>query len=181
MSKTITVSELSDLLIQDPSLQMIDVRSHGEYAAGHVPRALNIPLEQVDSRLDDLGGRVAILCQSGRRASMACELLNAHHDDLLVVEGGTQAWIDAGKPITASTGTARWALERQVRLAAGILALAGTILAITVNPSWIYLAMFVGAGLIFAGLTNFCPMASILASLPWNKPRNSRPEAEVRS
>lgn len=181
MSKTISVSELSDLLAQDTSLQLIDVRSPGEYAAGHVPRALNIPLEQVEARLDDLGGRVAILCQSGQRASMACKLLNGHHDDLLVVEGGTQAWIDSGKPVTAPTGTSRWALERQVRLAAGLLALTGTILSVTVNPNWIYLAMFVGAGLTFAGLTNFCPMASILASLPWNKPRNSRPAGEVRS
>lgn len=154
----------------NPALKLIDVRSPGEYATGHVPQAANIPLEQVEMRLDDLGGGpVALLCQSGNRAGMACEILADHHSELLIVEGGTQAWIQSGKPVVASSCT-RWSLERQVRLIAGLMILAGTILAVTVSPVWVYLAMFVGAGLTFAGATNICGMASLLALLPWNQP-----------
>lgn len=172
--KTIPVDQLAELLETDPKVQLIDVRSPGEYASGHAPGALNIPLEEVETRLADLGnGPVAILCQSGNRAKMACERLQAHHSNLLVVEGGTEAWASAGKPIVASTSS-RWSLERQVRLIAGLMILAGTVLSITLAPAWIYLAMFVGAGLTFAGLTNVCGMAFLLAKLPWNKPTCSR-------
>jgi rhodanese-related sulfurtransferase len=182
MKQTINVSELQRLLSTDPGLQMIDVRSPEEYAIGHVPRAVNIPLDQVETRLPDLGARVAILCHSGTRASMACELLYAHHPDLLVVEGGTQAWIAAGNKITASARPTRWTLERQVRLIAGLLVLTGTVLSLTAAPGWIYLAMFVGAGLTFAGATNVCMMATLLAKLPWNRPTSvAAPAPKVNS
>lgn len=170
MKQTITVEELSKLIETDSTLQLVDVRSPGEYASGHVPRALNIPLEQADTRIDDLGaGPVAVLCHSGNRATMACERLQAHHPNLLVVEGGTQAWVQAGKPVTAPAGS-RWSLERQVRLIAGLMVLVGTLLSLTLAPGWLYLAMFVGAGLTFAGLTNVCGMALLLGKLPWNQP-----------
>jgi hypothetical protein len=100
---------------------------------------------------------------------MACEMLRQHHDGLLLVEGGTQAWIDAGLPIVSSVSN-RWSLERQVRLGAGVMVLVGTILAALGYSAWLYLAMFVGAGLTFAGLTNVCGMALLLAKLPWNRP-----------
>lgn len=170
MKKFINVEELSRLIEADMSLQLIDVRSPGEYASGHLPRAINIPLEQADSRIDDLGqGPVALLCQSGARANMACEMLRHHHPNLLIVEGGTQAWIEAGKPVTG-TNASRWSLERQVRFIAGLLVLTGSILAIAVSPVWVYLAMLVGAGLTFAGLTNVCGMALLLGKMPWNQP-----------
>lgn len=171
MSEAISVKELAHRIETDPTLQLIDVRSSGEYSTGHVPRAMNIPLEQVETRLDDLGrGPIAILCQSGRRAGMACELLGAHRRNLLLVEGGTGAWIEAGFPVTTSTPS-RWSLERQVRLIAGLLVLLGTLLSLLVSQAWIGLAIFIGAGLTFAGLTNICGMAAILALLPWNRPK----------
>lgn len=170
MRHTISVDELTRLMDSNPAVKLIDVRTPGEYATGHVPQASNIPLEQVEMRLGDLGdGPVALLCQSGNRAGMACEILADHHPELLVVEGGTQAWIDAGKPIVSST-CSRWALERQVRLIAGLMVLIGSLMALLANPAWLYLPLFVGAGLTFAGLTNKCGMASMLALLPWNQP-----------
>ena len=151
------------------SIQMIDVRSPGEFAAGHVPKAINIPLEQLEARFGDLSeGQVAVLCQSGTRAGMACEALKDHHKGLLLVNGGTKAWMEAGFPIVSSVSN-KWSLERQVRLAAGIMVLVGTILAAAGMSSWMYLAMFVGGGLTFAGLTNICGMALLLGKLPWNK------------
>ena len=65
----------------------------------------------------------------------------------------------------------RWALERQVRLIAGLLVLIGTALALGVNRHWVYLAGFVGLGLTFAGLSDICPMAVLLCRMPWNRPR----------
>jgi rhodanese-related sulfurtransferase len=173
MRKTITVQELNKLIESESRLQLIDVRSPSEFAAGHVPKAINIPLEEVESRVADLDeGPVALLCQSGNRAGMACDRLQGRHPNLLIVEGGTSAWIGAGKPVVACTSSS-WSLDRQVRLGAGILVLTGTILSLLVNPAWIGLAMFVGAGLTFAGLTNICGMAFVLAKLPWNRPKAS--------
>lgn len=170
MNKTINVKDLDTLIRNHEAIQLVDVRSPGEYATGHVPQAINIPLEQLEARFGDLTkGQVAILCQSGKRAGMACDLLNSHHDGLLLVEGGTQAWIDAGLP-TVNSATNKWSLERQVRLAAGLIVLISTILVAMGMSGWLYLAMFVGAGLTFAGLTNICGMALLLAKLPWNRP-----------
>lgn len=169
MKERISVQELHSRIETHEPLQLIDVRSAGEYAAGHVPQALNIPLEDLESRLPDLGSRpIAILCQSGTRAGIACEQLEGIRQDVMVVEGGTSAWKAAGYEVTAPAGS-RWSLERQVRLGAGLLVLIGAVLALTVHPSWVFLSLFVGAGLTFAGLTNICGMALLLAKLPWNK------------
>jgi rhodanese-related sulfurtransferase len=182
VSQTISIDDLGHRLERDPTLQLVDVRSPGEYAAGHVPRALNVPLEQLEARLQDLSsGPIAVLCQSGTRAGMACDRLALHRHGLLLVEGGTDAWVAAGRPLVASN-MSRWSLERQVRLIAGLLVLTGTIGAIFV-PGMVYLAMFIGAGLTFAGLTNLCGMAFLLARLPWNRPKigDGPRAAEVRS
>lgn len=165
----------------DPNVQLVDVRSPDEYAGGHAARAINVPLDELEARLDDLGDRVAILCNSGNRASMACELLADHHGNVMLVEGGLEAWSKSGMPVTEPTRGTRWSLERQVRLGAGLMVLAGTLLSLAVNPAWIYLAVFVGAGLTFAGLTNLCLMAGLLAKLPWNRPKCSKPKTLVQS
>lgn len=172
MNKTLSIRELSDRLAAGEKIQLVDVRSPGEYAAGHVPQAIDIPLEQVQARIGDLhGGTVAVLCQSGTRAGMACDILKSSHDGLLLIEGGTKAWIDAGYPVVKSSAST-WALERQVRFVAGVLVLIGTILALLVNIAWIGLTVFVGAGLTFAGLTDICGMAYLLKLMPWNKAKS---------
>lgn len=180
MSKTISVADLKKLLETDSAIQLVDVRGVDEYASGHLPRATNIPLEQLEGRLEDLGNHVVVLCKSGNRASMACELLRSHHDELTLLEGGTQAWAEAGLPLTKPIRRTRWSLERQVRLAAGLLVLTGTLLSIFVNAGWIYLAVFVGAGLTFAGATDLCLMASLLAKLPWNQPKTTLNQTQVQ-
>lgn len=173
MDNRISVAELRKLLESDSAVHLVDVRSADEFASGHVPRATNIPLEEIEARIDDLGSRVVVLCKSGNRASMACELLRAHHPDMILLEGGTQAWAQAGLPLATSSGRVRWSLERQVRLVAGLIVLTGTLLSLFVNANWIYLAVFAGVGLTFAGATDLCLMASLLAKLPWNRPKSS--------
>lgn len=164
------------------TIQIIDVRSPGEYAAGHIPFAVNMPLEQVDSRLDDLREHtpVVLVCQSGRRAQMCAQQIKHHRDDLLLLEGGTDAWEEVGLPLVQCSAS-RWSIERQVRLTAGLLILAGTILSTVLASGWVYLAMFVGAGLTFAGLTNVCGMASLFGIMPWNRPpKRPTPGTDMR-
>ncbi len=165
---TIDVQELTES--PDYIRQCIDVRSATEFAAGHIPAAINIPMDEIESRIGDLlqGHPTVLVCQSGKRASMTRDLLARRVDDLYVLAGGTDAWKSAGLPLVASTRS-RWALERQVRLGAGLLVLAGVLLGYFVNPAWYLLAGFVGCGLVFAGTTNFCAMAHLLALLPWNR------------
>jgi rhodanese-related sulfurtransferase len=168
LNSTISVAELRTRP-STPSL-LVDVRSSSEFAAGHIPGAVNIPMDQIESRLDDLSADVPIIltCQTGKRAQISAGLLAPCQRQITVLEGGTKAWIDAGLPVVASVKT-RWSLERQVRLGAGLLGLVGTILALAVNPRWVLLCGFVGLGLTFAGLTDLCPMAAILEKMPWNR------------
>jgi rhodanese-related sulfurtransferase len=168
LNPTVTVSELRNHAFT-PAL-LVDVRSGSEFAVGHIPGAVNIPMDQIETRLDDLNVNlpIVLVCQTGKRARMTAGLLEPCGRQITVLEGGTKAWIEAGLPVVASVKT-RWSLERQVRLGAGLLVLTGATLALTVNPLWTYLCGFIGLGLTFAGLTDICGMAVILEKMPWNR------------
>lgn len=164
---TISVSELATR--SGSEFLRVDVRSATEYASGHIPGAVNVPLDEIENRTGDLcsGRPIVLICQMGQRARMAAALLEPCHFDVLVLEGGTKAWKDAGLPVVASA-KARWSLERQVRLAAGLLVLTGSLFAAIISPYWLILTGFIGLGLTGAGLTDICPMAISLSHLPWN-------------
>lgn len=176
----ITLEKLDELVHSPVKPLLLDVRTSGEFASGHVPGAVHIPMEEVESRLGDIPSDipVVLVCESGNRAGMVCELIQHERANAMVLEGGTAAWNSAGRPTVCSRRT-RWAVDRQVRLVAGLLVLAGTALSLLVASGWVYLAMFVGAGLTFSGLTNFCGMASLLALMPWNKPPKSASGVEA--
>lgn len=172
--KTISPTELQNLLAAQPGLTVLDVRTPVEFAEIHVPQARNEPLDQLNPQaLIDAGQLpkdqlVYLLCRSGGRASKAAEKFHsAGLDNAVVVEGGTLAWIDAGLPVNRGA-TKVISLERQVRIAAGSLVLTGILLAWLVHPYFIALPAFVGAGLVFAGITDWCGMGLLLARLPWN-------------
>jgi rhodanese-related sulfurtransferase len=169
MRQTITVRQLRERGQQLPT-QLIDVRSASEFGAGHVPGAVNIPMEQIEGRLADLTaeGPIVLVCQGGTRAALVADMLEPCLKDVAVLEGGTAAWIREGLPVVASVKT-RWSLERQVRLGAGLLVLAGVILGGIVSAKWTILSGFAGLGLVFAGLTDLCPMAVLLGKMPWNR------------
>jgi rhodanese-related sulfurtransferase len=167
MTSTITVSELRH---QPPAgALLVDVRSATEFASGHVPGAINIPMDQIEARLADLdpGLALVLVCQSDQRARMTAGLLAPCRSQISVLEGGTKAWAQAGLPLVASVKS-RWSLERQVRLGAGVLVLIGVTLALAVNPRWLFLSGFIGLGLTFSGITDICPMAIVLGLMPWN-------------
>lgn len=170
----ITLDRLKSMLAQPEAPTLVDVRSPGEFAAGHIPGAINIPLEEVEARLPDLPkNRVVLVCHSGRRAGSACTALTPHHPELMVLEGGTAAWMEQGNPVVASTRT-RWSIERQIRLIVGVLVGLGVALSLLVHPAWLILPGFLSVGLTFAAITNFCGMGLMLAKAPWNQPSVSQ-------
>ncbi|HYE76745.1 MAG TPA: rhodanese-like domain-containing protein [bacterium] len=177
MPAALSVSDLKARLDRGEDLQLVDVRSPSEYLAGHLPGALNIPMDRCEARLDDLhaGRPVVLICQSGMRATVTSNLLAPHRPQALVLEGGTAAWRSAGLPVVVDSKT-RWSLERQTRLGAGLLVLLGAIGSFVWPPA-IALAIFVGCGLTFAGATDICPMGLLVSRAPWNQaPASPRTE-----
>jgi predicted branched-subunit amino acid permease len=86
---------------------------------------------------------------------------------VLVVEGGTDLWNEQKLPV--EKGTAVMSLERQVRITAGSLVFIGTLAGLFANRAFLVLPAFVGAGLVFAGITDTCAMGMLLAKMPWNR------------
>jgi rhodanese-related sulfurtransferase len=172
--KIIKPLELQGLLSGQSGLILLDVRTPVEFTEVHVPQACNIPLDQFDPAILLASGRLSkdqpayLLCKGGGRATKAAEKMGrAGLDNAVVIEGGTEGWIEAGLPVERGAGKVI-SLERQVRIAAGSLVLIGLILAWLVHPYFIGLSAFVGAGLVFAGVTDWCGMGLLLAKLPWN-------------
>jgi 3-mercaptopyruvate sulfurtransferase SseA len=139
-----------------------------------VPQARSVPLDELKPGSLSLpkDQPVYLLCRSGQRATKAAEkLAQAGFAQPIVIAGGTLAWIDANLPVTRGAAKVI-SLERQVRIAAGAIVFTGVLLAQFVNLHFIWLSGFVGAGLIFAGVTDFCGMGLLLAKMPWNKAGN---------
>jgi rhodanese-related sulfurtransferase len=171
--QTITPQELATRL-EAGSVDLVDVRTPVEFREVHAQGARNIPLDAFDpravmeSRNGHGGEPLYVICRSGSRAAKACQKLeDAGYQGIVNVEGGTQAWESANLPVVR--GKKAISLERQVRIVAGTLVLIGAILGYFVNPAFIGLSAFVGAGLAFAGLTDTCGMGMLLAKMPWNQ------------
>ena len=171
---TISIAEMTQRCRSGDRLNIIDVRTPAEFGRVHAVGAVLVPLDQLDpTALKTLRKSpdepIYVICQSGVRATKACQRLEeAGVGPALIVEGGTVAWEQAGLPV--ERGASRVIpLERQVRIAAGSLVLIGLLLAWLVHPLFLGLTAFVGAGLVFAGVTDFCGMAMLLARMPWNR------------
>lgn len=159
------VRELADPLL-------LDVRSPGEFRTVSIPGAVLHPLDRLDAaavrELRGEGRPCVLICQGGTRAGKAAaQLAAAGMGDTRVMEGGMNAWEAAGLPVVRGRGVI--SLERQVRIAAGLLVLLGAGLGTWVHPGFYGLSAFVGAGLVFAGATDFCGMGLLLARMPWNR------------
>jgi rhodanese-related sulfurtransferase len=164
----ISAHDLADQLAEQ-RVQVIDVREPMEYAGGHIAGSLNVPLSRI-SQADLPRGPLVLVCHSGNRSAQALAQLlqQGHPHPLSDLEGGIPAWQQAGLPVH-KLRNAPLPLMRQVQIAAGSLVLLGLILSNLVAPAWILLSWFVGAGLVFAGISGFCGMARLLALMPWNK------------
>jgi len=171
---TISPTELRQQYAAGEGVELIDVRTPAEFRELHVEFARNIPLDRLDaaelirSRADRSADPLYVICRSGNRGRQACEkILAAGFANVINVDGGTLACEDAGLPIVR--GKKAISLERQVRIAAGSLVVVGVLLGWLVHPVLFGLAAFVGAGLVFAGVTDTCGMGMLLARMPWNQ------------
>jgi rhodanese-related sulfurtransferase len=171
---TITPRALAELCARGQKIEIIDVRTPTEYRELHVAQARNVPLDQLDqrtmaeARAASRQAPLYVICRSGGRARQACEKFLSFGDaNVINVEGGTLAWADCGLPVVRGQKTV--SLERQVRIAAGSLVLLGAALGWFVHPAFFVLAAFVGAGLVFSGVTDTCGMGLLLARMPWNR------------
>jgi rhodanese-related sulfurtransferase len=155
--------------LAEQRVNVIDVREPMEYAGGHIAGSLNVPLSRI-GQADLPRGPLVLVCQSGNRSAQALAQLlqQGHAHPLADLAGGVPAWQQAGLPLR-KLEIAPMPLMRQVQIAAGSLVLLGLILHNLVAPAWILLSWFVGAGLVFAGVSGFCGMARLLALMPWNK------------
>jgi rhodanese-related sulfurtransferase len=172
---SISPLSLHQSIISGRKLHLVDVRTPREYARAHVAGAVLAPLETFER--DHLAQQFCaspeaplyVLCQSGGRAKAAiAKLEQAGVSPCVLVEGGTAGWIQAGLPVERQA-VSGISLERQVRIAAGFLVLVGTTLGFFWNPACLGLSAFVGAGLMFAGITDICGMGMVLARMPWNR------------
>jgi hypothetical protein len=110
-----------------------------------------------------------VLCHSGGRAAKAVERFRqAGFTKVTSIEGGTVSWERAGLPVVRGAGNVI-SLERQVRISAGSLVLVGAALGWLLHPAFFGLSAFIGAGLVFAGVTDWCGMGMLLARMPWNR------------
>jgi rhodanese-related sulfurtransferase len=170
--KVISVEDLKNL--NEGEKIYVDVRSPAEYRSLRVQGAVNLPLNSITcadvQKLigDKQNPAIILLCGKGGRARKAAEILQAGSFNLLVVEGGTNACVDANLPIEKGHGSTI-SIERQVRIGAGSLVCIGLALGYFINPNFYFLSAFIGAGLVFAGVTDWCGMGLLIARAPWNK------------
>ena len=172
MSDLKTVSpERADELIRAGAV-LVDVREADEHARERIPGARHHALNCIDrDSLARKGDDVLIFhCRSGARTKgNAARLAAAAQDcEVYILDGGLDAWKKAGLPV-ALDRSQPIEIMRQVQIAAGILVLAGVVLGALLAPGYYALSGFVGAGLLFAGVSGFCGMARLLAVMPWNR------------
>ncbi len=179
-----TVNELNMRLANQADCQVIDVREYSEYETERIPNTKLVPLSALEQNAGAIDNtrQIFVMCRSGKRAAQAAErLAKLGFKHLTVVDGGMLAWDAAGLPIEKGTGKV-WSLERQVRFTAGLLVLVGVLLAAFVHPYFIALSGFIGAGLVFASVTDTCAMGMMLAKMPWNqKPETAACEVKANA
>ncbi len=170
--KHVSVAEVQAWLEKDAqSMILVDVREPVEHRAVCIAQAKLIPLGEITSdKLPTKQKKIVLQCRLGGRSEKAGEKLLAEDSGLEVysMDGGIEAWEKAGYPVNKSGGVVL-PLDRQTQVAAGFLVFSGTVMGAMVDPWWYVLPGFIGAGLMFAGLSGYCGMARVLAHMPWNQ------------
>ncbi|WP_422744957.1 rhodanese-like domain-containing protein [Mycobacterium sp. WMMD1722] len=168
---TIDPGDLNRMLGSATPPRMLDVRTPGEFETTHIAGAYNVPLDLLREHRDEivkhLEEDVVLVCRSGQRAAQAEEALrDAGLSNVHILAGGITAWTAQG--FAVNRGAARWDLERQVRLVAGLIVVS-SILGSVAAPKLKWVAGAVGGGLTFAALSNTCAMGILLSKLPYNR------------
>lgn len=156
------------------NVRLIDVRTPMEFNQVRAEMAESLPLQSLDKAAceklqQDAGGKpIYLICKSGARATKAAGILADHNVPVAgVIAGGTDAWVTEGLPVLRSGKGI--SLERQVRIAIGVPVVIFSLLAVLVSPWFALVPLFFGCGLTFAGITDWCGLALLLARMPWNQ------------
>jgi sulfur dioxygenase len=167
---TIVPRDLQALRDREAAPFVLDVRSALEFEGERIEEARLIPLDELEGRLDEVpdNAEIVVVCRTGVRATIAAEVLARAGRRPRVLEGGMTAWRRGRLPVRE--GRKRLPVDRQVQLIAGAMVLTGVTLGTLVNPWFLAIAAFFGAGLTFAGATGTCGLALLLLKMPWNRP-----------
>jgi rhodanese-related sulfurtransferase len=158
-------------LRQRDNILLIDVREPAEHAGEKISGSILFPLSKFDPAQipSDSDKKLVLYCRSGNRSTQAAQkLIAAGFTDVTHLSCGLGEWKEQGLP-TEVNKNAPISMMRQVQIVAGSLVFTGTVLGAFVSPAFLFLSGFVGAGLMFAGITDTCAMAMLLAKLPYNQ------------
>lgn len=155
--------------------KIIDVRTPAEFESVHIPGSYNVPLDQLSEHRRELTQVLTtpaiLVCGSGMRAKQAdSSLREAGVNSLTVLDGGISAWEQGGGEVVH--GTQKWALDRQVRLAAGSMVIVGALGGLLVWRPLTLLSLFIGGGLTYSAITDTCGITSLFSKLPYNQGAN---------
>ena len=181
---SIKPNELARRLAEGSAAVLLDVRTPGEFSAGHAPDAILMPLADLDAMMvrrlrDRQAGPVYLLCQTGGRARRAQDKLERLGvGDCVVVEGGMEAWVQAGLQVERKAGGGL-PLMRQVQITVGAISATGAALALMVSSWFALIPLVLGCGLLFAGISGTCGLALLLAQMPWNRGQNGAGNCEI--
>ena len=169
--ETISPRDAYSLISKDNKVKLLDVRSALEFSQVHIKGSINIPLDMLSGKVQDLSVpsySYIVLCRMGTRSPMGADMLmQSGIHGVKVMDGGITAWQKEKLPVIKGEGGV--SLERQVRIIAGGLVLFGIVMSWAVHWTFIFIPAFVSCGLIYAGITDNCLMAMLLMKLPYNK------------
>ena len=177
MTQVITVKDALEKIKVGEAL-LIDVREPDEFKAEHIAYALSVPLSSLEGGFQMLNipedKIILFQCLKGSRGQMACERiqgLGSCKNTIINIEGGIEAWKEAGLPVigASTTTTPKLSIMRQVQMIVGFLVMLCVLLGFAGISFAFILAGVFGAALFFAGLTGWCGLAMMLAKMPWNK------------
>jgi rhodanese-related sulfurtransferase len=180
--QTTSPEELEEWITSGTDVVVLDVRSAAEFESLHIKGSYNVPLPLLAEHTEELAAKldtkVVLVCQSGVRATEAkTNLASVGFGNAHVLAGGVPAYQQAGGQTVE--GSKRWALERQVRMVAGSLVVAGLVGGKFLSPQLRTVAGAIGAGLTFSAATNTCAMGKALSKMPWNKTGHEPTRASV--
>ncbi|AWP35283.1 rhodanese family protein [Pantoea vagans] len=172
MSPESVAPEKAKKLIEQGAL-LLDIRDTSEYLREHISGARSFTLTDIQAgkKIETQEGRPVIFyCLSGGRTAQNSNVLIAAAGPVpaLILAGGINAWKSARLPVIEDKKQPL-PVMRQVQIAAGILILTGVVLGYSIDSRLFLLSGFIGAGLLFAGVSGVCGMANFLLKMPWNR------------
>ncbi|MGH8619209.1 MAG: MBL fold metallo-hydrolase [Burkholderiales bacterium] len=167
-----SANQLAETLAAGP-VHLLDVRTPAEFETVKIAGSINMPLDRLNPAevISRFGADAPLycVCQTGTRSQLAAaRLRNAGLTNVIHVDGGTNAWVAGGLPVEHGARNVI-SLDRQMRITAGTLIAAGVAAGMLWHPAGYWLAGLIGAGLVYAGLSNTCGMTVVLAKMPWNR------------